>query len=459
MQVDVLVLEWTSQLTRDRLVSTLISNYLKFMGCEVFDGPLQNGMVCIDSYKPKVLLLVNTIGSKTAIEIAMYAKKRGVIVVSLFGEGNFTKDRIQQFVWGHNKKQRQIDDYRFVWSQRAQKLINSSYPKLKDTTFYSGSVGADNYIMNNTCIASLKKAYPKLQEENKVIIGVGCWNFCLLNPKDHRYEGFKNAVGDKEFNRLKYDGTLFNNELSKLVKERQDVVFLIKEHPHKSDFEGASGIDGLEVFENVIVVDKDTPIIDCINISDVWLTYESTTAFEAWLSGTPTGLLNPTGVNFLTDWRAPVYKGQPNFDSADSWGDAIDYFGLHKSLPGFSELSSIREELLEDVFGHSDGLNHVRVGNLVLDILSGKKKEILRCNSGCLITDILKSRIKGFVWSFNQLINKVGLKLPKILARFSVREWNKEFLIQYQLKTMDKQKEFYAGHELNKKDLSVITYE
>lgn len=458
MHADVLVLEWTSQLTRDRLVSTLITNYLRIMGCEVFDGPLQNGMVCIDFHKPKVLLLVNTIGSKTAIELAMYAKRKGVIVVSLFGEGNFTKDRIQQFTWGHNTEQKQVDDYRVVWSRRALDLISSAYPKLKATTYNGGSVGADNYIMRNTCTTSLKKNHPELSHD-KTIVGIGCWNFCLLNPKDHRYEGFKKSVGENEVNRLKLDGSLFNSELLKLVKARQDVTFLIKEHPHKSDFEGASGIDGLQHFENVIIVDKDTPIVDCINISDVWLTYESTTAFEAWLCDIPTGLLNPTGVNFTTDWRAPVYKGQPNFDSAKSWSEAIDYFLEHRTLPGFSELSSTRKHLLEDIFGYTDGLNHVRVGNLVLDILSGKKNRTLNVRSGNLISDILKSYLKNFVWYLNQLLNNAGLKLPKVLSRFVVREWDEEFLIQYQLKSMGIQKNYYAALGLTKNGLNGITYE
>jgi len=119
MKVDVLLLEWSTDLTRDRLVAGLIVNYLKIKGCNVIEGPLQNGTYWINKYRPTTLLLVNTIGAKTSIKLATYAREMGITVVSLYGEGNFSEDRIEQFIWGHNKGQSVIDDYRLVWGERA----------------------------------------------------------------------------------------------------------------------------------------------------------------------------------------------------------------------------------------------------------------------------------------------------------------------------------------------------
>ena len=51
--------------------------------------------------------------------------------------------------------------------------------------------------------------------------------------------------------------------------------------------------------------------MESISLSDLWITYESTTALEAWLLGVPTCLLNPSGTDF--NFREGYHLGQENF--------------------------------------------------------------------------------------------------------------------------------------------------
>lgn len=440
MSVDVLVLEWTTELTRDRLVSALISNYLSRYGISVQEGPLQNGRHIIDKVKPKVLLLVNTIGAVTSLEVAKYAKRKCVCVVSLFGEGNFNGDRIEQFVWGHNTQKQVVDHFRLVWSPRALQLLQKSYPELADTSYVAGSVGADNYVIGG----GEYLIDQKIKECYQCVVGVGCWNFCLVDELDHRYYGFSEFVGHKEVARIRKDAVLFNGELKSLIKSCPEVLFLIKEHPHKANLKNASGVDDLEHFKNVIFTDKDESIMNCIKSSDIWLTYESTTSLEAWLEGKPTGLLNPTGTKFISNWRSPIYKGQPNFPDAASWKYAISEFIEKGRLPGFAEKCEIRLNLLDDVFGYSDGLNHVRVGNFIISILKGEipyesSYERIR------IKEYLTSKIKNMIWYSSAFIEMLGLwgRIPHFFHRFRVRAWNRKELFSYMDDLNSRQSKYY----------------
>lgn len=458
MKIDVVVLEWTTDLTRDRLVSSLISNYLILNDYNVAEGPLQNGRYILDKYQPSLLLLVNTIGSKLAIEMAKYAKKIGITVVSLFGEGVFSKDTISQCIWGHNKSKEIIDDFRLVWNKGAYKLVIEAHPNLSHTTYIGGSVGADNYVIGNT-----KSILPSsLKNEYSCVVGVGCWNFCLTNPNDHRYEIFKNDVGEMELDRIVEDGKLFNEEIIKLIECQPDVLFLIKEHPHKSNFHGASGVDGTKVFDNVIFVDKDENIVDCINSSDIWLSYESTTALEAWLCGVQTALLNPMGVNFMTCWRSLVYKGQPNYENAILWMHAIDSFKVSGTIPDFESLQQERKQLLSDTFGYSDGFNHVRVGNFIIDVLNNKiTTSNCASNFGVSSRDKIFSYVKNSIWNLNSFMKKNHLLkyVPRFMYRFIVRHWNEEQLGLYMKSTREKQLEFYKSKLFDLNSLTGIRYE
>ena len=143
-------------------------------------------------------------------------------------------------------------------------------------------------MINNT---DFLKKYKK--ENYKKIIGIGCWDFGILEETDHRYVWSRNQFGDEAIKKLKNDKIDFNLILKKIIINNPSILFLLKKHPGVLNGNTASGIEGLELFENVLIIKDEEPIIDCILISDFWLSYESTTALEAWLLDKQTCLLNP----------------------------------------------------------------------------------------------------------------------------------------------------------------------
>ncbi len=61
--IDILNLEWTSSNSRDRLAATLVNNYLKLQNYRIHEGSVFDGYYLIDSLKPKILFMTNSIGA------------------------------------------------------------------------------------------------------------------------------------------------------------------------------------------------------------------------------------------------------------------------------------------------------------------------------------------------------------------------------------------------------------
>ncbi len=100
-------------------------------------------------------------------------------------------------------------------------------------------------------------------------------------------------------------------------------MFLLKEHPLNVYGGLGSAIENADKFDNVLILKDEEAIFDCISVSDFWLTYESTTAVEAWLMDKKTALLNPSGTDFP---RANVYTGSPNYQNEEQLINAIKSF-------------------------------------------------------------------------------------------------------------------------------------
>ena len=447
-------LEWSTELTRDRLASVPIINFLKLNNVSVYQYPFQNAFWSIDVVKPDIVVLMNTNGSLTSIDVARYAKNKGCVVISLFGEGNFQEERIEQFFFGHNKVYKEVlDDYRLVWSQRAKNLVDKHYQSRSSTTIFCGSTGADNYILASKLDNNIFDKYQRKKEDYELVLGIGCWDFGLLSEKDHRHEFVKNNISVLEQKRILNDGTLFNKTLTQLVEHFSDILFLVKEHPHKSKaVSDPSMIHGLDKYNNVVVLDQDESITDCIIASDIWLSYESTTAMEAWIAGLSTGLLNPSGVNFESKWRASVCTGQPNFQNFNEWKHAINFYKKFGKLPSEDDYELIRKSILEDVFGYIDGLNHVRVGNFIL-----KKAEEINGNNIKTSTS-LKSIIKLVIWKTSKKIKGFGLKgvFELLPSSFNIRPWDDFKAKSYENHIMEKQKELYSRSKMTIESLKVL---
>lgn len=447
-KVDVLNLEWTSNESRDREVVSLIMNYLRMQGVSVFEGPVFNAYRLLDTLKPKVLYITNSVGAKINIDVIRYAKSKGVKCITGMAEGNFNELGIEQFVWGVNSNKILFEDKCYLWNKRSYHLALKYYPFLRGRIGVCGAVGFDRYkIVRGGTLNWLKKEAKKYKQT----IGIGCWNFDFTIEGAYCYKKFNGQViSSTQLSNFRNDREKFNQELVKLITANPDKLFIIKRHPGCLNGDLASGISGCRKFSNVIIGTNEFSIMEAIESSDIWLSYESTTAMEAWLMGKPTGLLNPSGTDF--PFREGFHWGQPNFCNADEWSKALDELLQHGHLQAFIALEAERKNLIQDILQWDDGLNHVRMGNAILDLILLDKpySDIIKLSFREKIR-VYKAKL---AWSCRHLF-KV---LPSFIAknRAIYLNWNHKAVETLSAKRYEQQKFFYAQCNMNLTDLLQI---
>jgi len=444
-RIDVLNVEMFSNFSRDRIMVSLVCNYLRFCGYKVVEGYILDGRKLLHKYKPKVLFISSSIGARQKLNIVKYAKSKGVNVVSLTSEGNFKDDpnSIEQFVWGWNKDKTMREDCTIYWTERARNLALGEYPFLKDIIKVSGATGFDIYkikppIHKQTFLKKYNKDYSK-------VIGVGCWDFNVVYEHDHRFEFFTKTLTQQQIDRFRKDGTDFNFIIIEAIKAFPDVLFLLKEHPLNVYGGLGSAIENADKFDNVLILKDEEAIFDCISVSDFWLTYESTTAVEAWLMDKKTALLNPSGTDFP---RANVYTGSPNYQNEEQLFNAIKLFYDNKELPGYNKLEEERNRIIIDTIQWDDGHNHVRAGNMVIDNIENSAAAEIKKDSLSMLYKRFKLTILINIAPTLTFI-PFFKDFTKMIRRFNYRELDE---VTKELEKM--QYDHYSMNHLTKEGLS-----
>jgi hypothetical protein len=368
-KIDVVNLEWSSKPSRDRLMATLVCNYLRLQGLSVLECSVFDGFHVLDKIEPRLFFITNTLGAPENLELTKYAKSRGALCVSLISEGNFigNSNTHKQMIWGWNGEKVLHEDLHLQWSERTRDITLALHPELEGRVLVSGGVGFDNYTIDNKVIDKNEYLNKWGKSSYEKVVGVGCWDFGWLYPEDPRYSVNQNVYSELDRLRFLKDGEAFDEILANVAAIHPDCLFLIKQHPGGILGHKGSGTTRISTMPNVVVVKNQISIHDCILISDFWIVYESTTAMEAWLSEKQTCLLNPSGRDFPRDVN--VSEGSPAYTNAEQLSNAIDAFYKEGHLPKFNERESDRRRVIKQIIQWDDGLNHVRAGNAILNLL------------------------------------------------------------------------------------------
>lgn len=367
-QIDVISLEWTTAPSRDRISATLVCNYLRHQGFRVADASVWDGLQAIYRTKPRLLFITNTVGAWENFELMRYAKRRKLLGASLVSEGNLQGDEVYQseMIWGWNKEKHLYEDITMQWSEFSRNSTLALHPELQGRIKISGGVGFDNYKIADVSDAkdNLLKKYDKTAY--KKVVGVGCWDFGICCPQDTRFKFFESYYDGEQRKRFLEDASAFDDALATLADNNKDILFLLKQHPGAQLGHMASGITQTAKRDNVLIFMNEEPILTCIQASDLWIVYESTTAMEAWLLGKPTCLLNPSGRDFPRDG---MNEGSPDCQDHKDLQKILDSLYANRPIQAFAERAETRGRLIKNVIQWNDGLNHVRAGNEIIELL------------------------------------------------------------------------------------------
>lgn len=440
-RVDVLNLEHTSYSSRDTESATLVCNYLRMQGLHVVEGCVFQGYELLLRYRPKLLYITGVEGADINVKVAQFAKYLGCKVVSQCGEGIYVHRTSKAALLGNLFKKKYPLDKWLLWNETALQKFKEVVPEVASTLQLAGSPGHDRYkILPVTTSLTVPQGYT-------TVVGVGCWTWWPSSFPEQTQKDFVTSEARR-----------FESELRHLIEQSKDTYFLLKEHPGACSHED-SGIASCANYPNVKVL-KQENIFDCIAASDIWMTVESTTATEAWLMGKPTALLNPSGV----DWPLPrqgFHKAQPNFATADTWIEAIEYYRQTGMLPGFEAYRKKQHKLLCEIAGHIDGLNHVRTGNIILDMLASPHNTIMESH----LKEHVKLAINNFLhWHLGKYHRWMPKRIP-YFKQFEVYQntleklWHgyeeKNFLRKTRL---EQQRTLYENNNLSLEKLRTIYF-
>lgn len=447
--VDVISLEWTTTPSRDRVSATLVCNYLRLQGLSVREASVWDGFQAIHEARPRVLFITNTVGALENLELMRYAKRRNMLGASLVSEGNLQGDAAYQseMIWGWNKEKQLHEDINMQWSEFSRESTLALHPELAGRVKVSGGVGFDNYKIADA--GHIKETILGRYQKSgyRKVVGVGCWDFGIFYPEDTRFKVFDSLYEGAQKKRFIKDSSAFDDVLTQLAKANEDVLFLLKQHPGVQLGHMASGITKAAQLKNVLVLTNEEPILACIQASDIWIVYESTTAMEAWLLGKPTCLLNPSGRDFPRD---KLNEGSPAFASVDELQRVIAALYAGGEIAEFAERESTRKRLIKVVIQWDDGLNHVRAGNEIIDLLRGYPSSNWRGENLREKIDRWRQHAK---WQLGPYIRRSQAFVGSAADRrcFSYVELN-----AYQESKLKEQEEFYCKQGLSLADLRQI---
>ncbi len=375
-RIDILNLEW-SRSNRDLHIVTPILVYLeKKYNLSFKTKSIFNGYYYLIKYRPKILLISNFGGAGINHEIVKLAYSMNIKVISCISEGNVKKEALEQFLWGWNVDKVLYVNKMLLWSKRSEDIFLSQYPELKDKLVTTGATGFDRYK-----ILEFKKKEDFLKENAlsyRKIIGIAAWGFDHFFGdyyKKHE-KTFVDIYSKEQIELHREDLYKIQKIYLELIENNPDILFILRYHPGTIDFE-KNEFYGLEKYKNVFISNQyknqQYEISDLINISDLWIGYETTTALESWLLNKQTFLINPTRSDFI---RENVYKGSPIVKDANEAQDLIDEFFKNGTIDKFEKLQSVRDEIIKDVIEYKDGKNYIRAAKEVMKIFNKPDKKV-----------------------------------------------------------------------------------
>ena len=334
----------------------------RFLNCEFYHA-LNIDIHEIYRQRPDIILQANTIGSNLYFEISKIAHEQNIPIFALISEGNFRTDGSFDY-WGFNRDKKFYQEYVCCWSERTAEYLRKEVPEAKDKIVVTGGVGFDRYII-----------YKYLSKENFLrkysmthfskIIGYAGWAFGKLDHKRGKNELLVWARGDK--NKLIWieeQRKKVRDILKQAIENNPSTLFILKQHPQENSPERTEPVKNemseLAHYKNVLYLCSEESIHDLISVSDLWTCFESTSALESWLMDKQTIFINPEK-DFNRD---QLYKGSALIQNYDEFQKLIDEFYSGGRIEQFfeKEKSAIRNELIKNVIGFGDGLNHIRAG-------------------------------------------------------------------------------------------------
>ncbi len=316
----------------------------KYLNCQV-DYLSVFDLRKILTTQPDIVIMSNTTGAKINHKLTKLVYHSGFPLFSHVSEGMYREDVFDDIFWGWNKDKTLYEINSMQWSERCTKLVANNLGDLALRTPFSGSIGHDKYKI------FLAQKLPT--GGYKKIVGYAGFDFHNLKDNESRYI---EVHGEELIRTHQRNALKLNLIFHKLCRHNPDILFILKAHPGDSHREAMEMAD-LKQYPNVRIYSNEHSIFDVIAACDIWLNYTSSTNLEAWLLGKPSIVLCADEIILK---YVQVSEGAIITDEVDQIQAYINEFYRTGKINDFEIKQDIRQQLISDLIGFDDGLNHLR---------------------------------------------------------------------------------------------------
>ena len=376
LPLDILNLEWPNSDRDIHIVTASLLHLKNKYNISYETKSIFNAYYYLIKYKPKMLILSNFVGAGINYQVADMAFNMGIKVVSFISEGNFKEEELDLYLYGKNCINRNnnivIDKY-FLWNRNSKELIVNKYSALENILYVTGATGFDRYKL----LKYISKENFLLENnlQYKKIIGIAGWAFGIFFNQNREY--YISVYGKEQVAMHKEDLYKLNNIYKNLIINNPDILFILRYHPATINLKEDEFLE-LDKYKNVFISNRyknnSYQISDLINISDLWIGYETTTALEAWLLNKTTFLINPTKSDFI---RENIHKGSPIIGTEVEAQELIEEFFSNGTIEKFKDTESNRKKVIKDVIEYDDGKNYIRAAEEIIKVLNEEDRKII----------------------------------------------------------------------------------
>jgi len=424
----VLFLEWSTKGREFEMDFPLMYFFEKYLGWNV-EYKSQFNLPSITKNVPDLIIMSGTTGAKLGLEWSRIIEKSNIPLFTQVTEGMFRDQDVEEFVWGWGKKEKHFSEMlSMLWSYRSYKLAINNYPETEAIYKVSGAIGFDKYTLFNPVKPKINYGDP-----DKKIIGYAGFDFNnILDNKNNLINNF----GVEKFDLLMDKAFKINRILENIIQHNRDILFLLKPHPGDGGREPLE-FKGLLAFDNVQIVGNDTSILDVISISDIWLSYNSSTNLEAWLLKKPSISFNKDEDTFSSD----VLYGSILEDDAEIIDQYIKEYYEIGYINEFDKKKELRSKLISDYIGFHDGFNHVRFMSFLRPYIENiEADEVEKGDWNMTVVELIKGYIKHIIYSVSN--GRYWLPYFKKWASFYER-FNESDIVHYKTMHYPDMERFY----------------
>jgi surface carbohydrate biosynthesis protein len=305
---------------------------------------------------PELIVVPDTINGGPR-RLSRFMKRKGAHVVLLHSEG-LTSTYVEKLWAGGCYQEKDLEDLEIVWGQKTKDIL-IKYGKEPEKLRVCGCPRFDKYKWRLLDKKEFLQAHG-FDPEKKIVLYAT--NLVWFKGRDYSVNLESHMIEDFESTREKLEQLreTTTKYFFDCVRHFEEVLFIIKLHPEEDRGRFNQYVDKYSA-KNVLVYQDEMEVADLINICDILIHWNSTSAMEAWILNKPTiSMVFTNEVDYYLTESAQYSALVRNYETLVK---KIEYY--LRGGKDAAELLDVRKKTIENLFYKVDGKSTARCVELI----------------------------------------------------------------------------------------------